>query len=272
MTYFVPTDLVITHINPITQKPYDDSWIICCLIDSENYQMMCGSENSTVYVLKISKKYSYWKFSICDFVSFYEFHNKNIIISIDEKYWNDAQKAYTGHCFNDNFLRKYESKILVHSTTLDNWNKIKKCGCLKSWNKLKSENTLIDDPIGQKLGDPKDFNDYIMFSNGSVAGEIVVLSKQNNKIIMDENMNYNPGARLYFDMSKIAQDGLLIRDGEHLKVKDSLSLNPYLIWYATYETIGLSQNISTPKQFAVECNTAFNRLFKYNIQPEINGE
>lgn len=39
----------------------------------------------------------------------------------------------------------------------------------------------------------------------------------------------------------MAYDGLLVRDGCHLKVKDKLLLKPYLIWAATWETIGQKQ-------------------------------
>lgn len=56
-------------------------------------------------------------------------------------------------------------------------------------------------PIGIQLGDPMDFSDYIMFGGG-VTGEIVVNSKQQEKIIMDINAKYLTGARLYFDAKK----------------------------------------------------------------------
>lgn len=67
---------------------------------------------------------------------------------------------------------------------------------------------------------------------------------------MDINAEYKTGARLYFDAKKIAEDGLLIRDGCHMKLKDALPLTPYLIWAATWDKIGLSSPISTPKIFS----------------------
>lgn len=131
---------------------------------------------------------------------------------------------------------------------------------LKSWNKLKNDNTVFEDqPIGTKLGDPVSFRDYIMFGNG-VSGEIVVNSKQSGRIVMDINTEYLTGARLYFDTKRIANDGLLVRDGCHLKVKDTLSLEPYLMWVATWDKIGLSDQISTPKIFAETSDKVFNAL------------
>ena len=47
--------------------------------------------------------------------------------------------------------------------------------------------------------------------------------------MMNQDMAYNTGARLYFDNKKIAADGLLIRDGIHLQVMDRLPLEPYLL-------------------------------------------
>ncbi|MCI8590523.1 MAG: hypothetical protein HFE77_07440 [Clostridiales bacterium] len=122
-----------------------------------------------------------------------------------------------------------------------------------------------DKPIGQELGDPLDFRNFIMFSSGSVSGEIVVLSKQNGKIIMNQDLSYKTGARLYFDSKKMVADGLLIRDGIHVKVMDRLPLEPYLIWYATWDRVGLSSDISTPKEFTEKTNSMFNQLFKRNI-------
>ena len=83
---------------------------------------------------------------------------------------------------------------------------------------------------------------------------------------MNQDMQYITGARLYFDGRKIAADGLLIRDGIHLKVLNQLPLDPYLLWCATWNKIELDSNISTPKEFAERANTTFNRLFHHQIK------
>ena len=77
-----------------------------------------------------------------------------------------------------------------------------------------------------------ELRDYILFGHGT-TGEIVVNSKQKNRIEMDENSEYITGARLYFDMKKIAEAGLLVRDGGEIKVKGMLPLEPYLLFAAT---------------------------------------
>lgn len=249
-------------INPITNKPYDDSWIIFCLTDSPEYHMMNGGEVKAGYTLKVSKNYPDWMMSVCDFIEFQESINKNIILSISEEDLQLARNYYHGHHYNDNFLRNGEPDVLIHSTTSENWSHIQADGCLKSWNTINCENELWEDyPIGTMLGDPPDFSDYIMFSDGGISSEIVVLSKQMGSITMNQNMQYTPGARLYFDINRIAQDGLLVRDGCHLKVKDRLPLYPYLLWVADWQSVGLITPTSTPKEFTERANTKFNELF-----------
>ena len=121
-----------------------------------------------------------------------------------------------------------------------------------------------EQPIGIQLGDPMDFSDYIMFGDG-VTGEIVVNSKQQGKIVMDTDAEYLTGARLYFDARRMAQDGLLVRDGYHLKVKDILYLEPYLIWTATWETIGLASQVFTLRIFAEQADKRFQSILQnYN--------
>ena len=54
----------------------------------------------------------------------------------------------------------------------------------------------------------------------------------------------------------LADDGLLLRDGEHIKVKNYIPLDKYLIWYSTTEKLDLSKK-STPKEFFEMSNNKF---------------
>ena len=201
-----------------------------------------------------------WKMAVGDFIGFCKANEKNAILVMSEAELKSAKNHYEGHRYNEPFLRENESTVLVHSTPMNSWKQIKRDGMLKSWNILKTQKVITEEqPIGIQLGDPTDFSDYIMFGGG-VTGEIVVNSKQQGKIVMDTNAKYLTGARLYFDGKRIAQDGLLVRDGCHLKVKDMLPLRPYLIWVATWETIELESQVSTPKIFAEQAD----RKFQFN--------
>lgn len=262
MIYKVSEEFIDKDINPFTNKEYDSSWIAYCLTDSEEYEVMVGGGLKSIYTLKVSKKHSKWKMSLMDFIEFQTRHNKNIILSVSDDDLYEAKIAYNHHYFNEPYLRDYEPQVMVHSTSIDCWQSIKKDNCLKSWNILSNERKDWErKPIGNQLGDPEDFMDYIMFSDGGISSEIVVLSKQNGKILTNPDNYYEPGVRLYFDMRKVAEDGLLIRDGCHLKVKDTLPLSPYLIWAADWKSVGLSSRHSTPSEFTCKANSCFNKIY-----------
>ncbi|MDE7325698.1 MAG: hypothetical protein K2N63_05405 [Lachnospiraceae bacterium] len=261
------SDLTENNINPVTSRKYDSSWLILALTDSKDYQQMCGSHNGCAYTIKISRpNKDNWEMAVCDFIGFCGANNKNAILVMSETDLEIARKHYGSHQYNEAFLRENEPPVLVHSTSLDSFRQIGRDGMLKSWNILKKEKNITENqPIGKLLGDPADFSDYIMFGSG-ITGEIIVNSKQQGKIIMDENAEYLTGARLYFDAKKMAGDGLLIRDGCHIKVKDTLPLNPYLIWAATWDTLGLAGRISTPRIFATEAEKQF-KIFMEAANP-----
>lgn len=250
-------------INPITGCGYDSSWIVLMLTDSTEYQFMCGSRNGCAYTIKVSRtKCDDWKMTVGDFISFNEANAKNIILALTESEYDAVTDYYKGHSYNEPVLRKGEPLVLVHSTPMNSWKQINQDGMLKSWNKLKAERAVEEEyPIGIQLGDPTDFSDYIMFGGG-VTGEIVVNSKQQGKIIMDINAEYLTGARLYFDAKRMAQDGLIVRDGCHLKVKDTLPLAPYLIYAATWDRIGLASQVSTPKLFSEKADEEFRHIYQ----------
>lgn len=248
-------------INPITNQPYDDSWIVWQLTDSKEYKMMVGSFNSCAYSIKFSRFSDGWEMSVCDFVRFNNKKNKNMILVISETDLKSAKEKYAGHSFDEPILRDGEQIYTVHSTSLESYEQIQKDGCLKSWNLLKFEKNITEEkPIGSVLGDPRDFSDYIMFGE-NIAGELVVNSKQQGKIVMDCNAEYLTGVRIYLDMKKIVEDGLAVRDGAHLKVKDKLPLKPYLIWTADWENVGLDSRVSTPKIFTEKANLEFKKRY-----------
>jgi len=209
-----------------------------------------------------------WEYRIFDFIQYESSHNKNIIVAIDESDLKTAKSVYDNHKYTDNFLRMYEHKILIHSTAKENYISIIKGGHLKSWNLLKKLGVLTEDkPIGSLLGQAPDFDDYIMFTNGGRMNvEVVVASKQKGKIIDGGNFGdfdipYIAGARFYFDAEKIARDGLIVRDGLNLKVKDSLPIDKYLLWTATPDILGIPEE-TTPRIFHEKANAMFEQKFE----------
>lgn len=250
-------------INPVTGREWDDSWIVLMLTDDEKCRLLCGSVNGCAYTIKVSRVlHENWQLAVGDFIGFNEANGKNIVLAMTGEEYAAAFDFYKGHVYNEPFLRESEPQVLIHTTSMESWESIKRDGCLKCWSRLKAEGAIDEDkPIGNILGDPEDFADYIMFGVGAF-GEIVVNSKQRGVILMDENSEYLTGARLYFDAARMANNGLLLRDGCHLKVKNELPLESYLIWAATYESVGLESRISTPRIFSELADRKFRNLYK----------
>ncbi len=248
-----------TDVNPVTGKCYDDMWMAFCLTDSADYQKMVGrSCSGAVYTVRVSKACGNWQMAVCDFLQYCDERQKHVILCISDKDLAAAQYMYAGHRWNDPYIRDGEPHILVHSTTYESWRHICEDGCLKSWNTLRrTRKTWETVPIGHALGDPFDFRDDIMFSDGALAGELVVLSRQKGSIVMNPDMSYRCGVRLYFDADKLAEDGRFFRDGIHYKTTEVLPLQPYLLWYADWRAAGLTSDVTTPRIFTEAANRAF---------------
>lgn len=242
---------------------WDEAWRIVMLMDSP-FQSMCGKGERGAYTIKMSRQKSNWRMKIGDFIGYVQAENQNAILILSQAEWDEVQQTYQGHAFDERVLRSDEPEVLIHSTPFANWTKIQRDGCLKSWNRVKREaGTPEEKPIGHMLGDPEDFRDYIMFGTGERC-EIVVSSKEAGRLVDDADAPYHSGARLYFDARRMAADGLLIRDGNHLKVKHALPLQPYLLWAATWENMNLSSPMTTPRMFAQTADDMFQEKFHQN--------
>lgn len=230
--------------------------IRCVLTDSKEYKQFNCFENST-YTLKISRNFKYWYYDFCDLMDFYKGTDIEVITEVREKDIILARKLYGNHKFNERTLREYETDVMVHSTTKDNVQSILADKKLKSWNLLKKEKSRWEDkPIGSLLGDIDDFSNYVMLSAFSQNNEVVTASKANGEINTDINQTYVAGARFYLNAKKLARDGLLLRDGAHIKVKDFIDLEKYLIWYSTPQILGVDENL-TPNLFFKLSNERF---------------
>lgn len=234
--------------------------IKCKLTDSAEYKQFCCMEDS-VYTVKISRHFKYWYYDLCDLIDFYK--NSSVQVELDIKQFDitSARRRYGNHQYNERFLREYETDVMVHSTPIENLESILNDGCLKCWNLLKSEKPNWEEkPIGALLGDIDDFSDYVMLSMPSFNNEIISASKQSKKISADVNQPYRPGARFYLNAKSLAADGLLLRDGEHIKVKGTVPLEKYLIWYSSAQKLGIG-NTLTPKAFFEASNKKFYELY-----------
>lgn len=262
--FFVDTSFSLEEKNPFSKGgQYDENWVILKLTEDKEYQNMTGKDSQNIYTIRLSKCYESWQYRLMDFLLYSKEHNINVILSISEEDYKEAIDSYVGHSNMDKELRSYESKVFVHSTTKELWSKIEKCGVFKSWNIAKRDGDITEKtPIGYLLGDPNEFRDYIMLGGLGYHNEIVVASKQKGRLSYDINEPYTPGARIYLDACKIAKDGLLVRDGLHLKVKDTLSLAPYMLWVATTDNVKNPDEEWTPLNFSKLADSIFLERFK----------
>ncbi|ERJ11010.1 hypothetical protein [Haloplasma contractile] len=258
--YFVDLDYEINQYNPFdNNKLFNNEWVILKIVDDPNVNILVGKGKSNVYEVSISKYCEGWQYRIIDFINYHLNNNYKIVCSINKKDLNHAKEIYNNT--NPYQLRYYEPKVLIHSTLPGYVDMIKESGCLKSWNRLKNDSTINDEqPIGRLLGDPKHYSDYIMLGEG-ISCEIVVLSKQLNRIEMNIDLEYEPGGRFYFDATRLASDDLLVRDGIHYKVKDELPIDHYLLSLITPKDIQFNNKAITPRSFT----ELSDRLFKKNF-------
>ncbi len=261
---------MLTHIDsrselPVSVSPQDI--LVLELVSGTAYSVCVGNggDSSGPYAVQINKdRVRDWYLNVGDFAGYCEANQLNGYLVLSPAEYQIAMILYQGHRFDEPLLRDDEPAVLVHSTTGAGWQGIQRDGMLRSWNNLHRTGSLPEDsPIGIFLGDPPAFSDYIMFGSG-ISPEVVVLSKQSGTIFEDVNAAYRPGARLYLDARKMAADGLLIRDGLHVKVRDSLPLEPYLLWAATWDKLGLDGPISTPMIFSKAADRQFAILSHYD--------
>lgn len=264
--YYADPSFAQIKDNPYRNNlPYTDDWIMLKLVETAKGLNLLEYDKGQVSRLIITKEAANWEFKIFDFIQYHASYNKNIILAVDQKDLDIAQTVYGNHSYQDKFLRPYERKVLVHTTTKESYNSIMQDGYLKSWDTLKKLGFLTENtPIGRLFGDPTDYSEYIMFTNGGLGAERVVSSRQKGKIDLNYDSPYIAGVRFYFDADKIAKDGLLVRDGRHLKVKDKLLLKDYILWIATPDILGIREE-TTPRLFADKANAMFEQKFGISV-------
>lgn len=250
-----------TELNPFSLKgDYGKEW--SAFIYDEEIEHYSNIYNDTlVYVLRVNPKMDFNYRRLMDYLT-YEIQNKrNVVLALPEYIdFNGILAMFTG-IHSDYELREGDAEYLVHSTTRESWDSIRKSGVLFSPNELKRQGINILE-IGLKpMLEPEDYSDYVMLDVLEGCGELVVNSRQRGYICTNPNIEYVPGVRLYFDAKAIIRDGLGTRDGLHiLKIKDKLPLDKYLIECVSAK---LFENREwTPSTFTDASNKYFLKNYK----------
>lgn len=245
-----------TELNPFTTiGHYGKEW--SAFIYDEEIQHYSNIYNGTkVYVLRVNPETDSKYERLFDYLTYETEHRRNVILSLPKHIdFDKILGKFSIFPYNNQF-RERDSKYLVHSTTKESWDSIKKNGALLSPNELKKQGINILE-IGLKpMLEPDDYSDYVMLDVLDGCGELVVNSRQLGYVCTNPDMEYIPGVRLYFDAEAIIKDGLGVRDGLHiLKIKDKLPLNKYLVESVGSEVFNIGE--WTPSMFTNLANKYF---------------
>jgi hypothetical protein len=254
--YKAPIGWNPTELNPFTSMgDYGKEWS-AFIYDEEIRHYSNIYDGTMVYVLRVNLEMDSKYKRLFDYLTYEIRHGRNVILSMPECIDFDEILALFGSFLSDNQFRERDEKYLVHSTTKESWDSIKKSGVLLSPNELKKQGINILE-IGLKpMLEPDDYSDYVMLDVLAGCGELVVNSRQLGYVCTNPDIEYTPGVRLYFDAEAIIKDGLGIRDGLHiLKIKDKLQLNKYLLEWVSAESF--QKKDWTPSTFTNEANKYF---------------
>lgn len=132
-------------------------------------------------------------------------------------------------------LRPSDPAYVVHSTTTEGWRRIQSDGQLRAGSLIGSSFGPTAPPTNEVeayiRNEPPEYKDYVMFGEvGSATPEVILASFAAGRFVLDADVPYSPGVRLYFDNRKIVADGRCTRDGIHTtKVFRTLPLQGYLL-------------------------------------------
>lgn len=233
--------------NPFTADgSYDRSWSIFIIDPAVHGMLFQRKSPFGCYVMAVTPAYAHFRDLMSDILHYETAHGRKVIFVGEDPSILDTLEPIPA-----TRIRAYDGPYMVHSTLLSSYEQIKKDGLLKSPTRLAKEGIAVH-PIGlSQLGEPDDYLDHIMFTDGGLAPEIVVNSRLNGHPVYSIDEPYQPQARLYFNAHRMTLDGIVIRNVCRM-VYDSVDLNKYLVRVVTADDMKLpdGQAFWTPQTFA----------------------
>ncbi len=162
-----PQEWSCSDPNPFTSDgSYGLGWSSFCILDVDNDQIMTGKVGIGSFSARFGLRVKNLEAHFIDFIRYENKQGRTVILSFPEdmnidQYLEQAQSI----ALRPNIIRLDDPKVIVHSTTLEAWNKICIDGQLKSAAEL-SQTRIFDSAseVGQYLKDePPEYCDYIMF-------------------------------------------------------------------------------------------------------------
>ncbi|MDO8585809.1 MAG: hypothetical protein Q7T82_02105 [Armatimonadota bacterium] len=210
----------------------------------------------------IGRRFTSIETRLADFLRYESSHGRKVIVSFPPDMDSDAiARNALASTPENRTVRPDDPRWWVHSTPLESWEKIKDCGELRSFARMRREK---GSPMGIGLfvfGEPADYAEYVMLAwTLAIGPEHVVSSQQKGHLITEEDTPYTPGVRMYFDGHRIIRNGLAVSDGLHLlKVRDRLPLDPYLVMAVSVKDVDPRGDVEvwTPWTFLNRANEYF---------------
>lgn len=238
---------------------YGDGWSAAILENGRGSGSNLPHRGARVYAVRIPLLTAGAWERVADFIRYESAHGRRIILQADRSRL-PTLRAFLAQLQDqapEPEIRADDPEWLVHSTTLENWESIQRCGALLAPCVLREQGIADPLEIGLKpLLEPADYSDYIMLDRLDGCGELVVQSRQRGVVCIDADAPYTPGARLYVNARRILADGRGVRDGVHiLKVKSRLPLG-YVAMAVTKDRLG-PERVWTPTAFTAAANAYF---------------
>ncbi len=252
--------------NPFTSDgAYGTEWTCFCVSPDQECELWTGrgTDPDGLFLVSIRPDVEDLDNRLADFLRYENRQGRRVIVSFPEREDADAiiSRALAATP-PENVVRSTDPKIVVHTTTLDAWESIRRDGMLKSLARLKAEGLVCGDSEVDRyrMYEPEEYVDNIMLGAiESTWPELVVLSKTTGAFVGDPDTPYEPGCRLYFDNHRIIESGLGERDGLHLvKIRSELPLDPFLVATITADDADPERLMSrwTPALFVQRADAA----------------
>ncbi|MEI6914630.1 MAG: hypothetical protein WCL39_05805 [Armatimonadota bacterium] len=200
---------------------------------------------------------------LADFLRYEAYWSRTVILKVPKGCDGDALVKEALDSTPLPHLRRPDDQLWgVHSTSLASWKLIQEDGELLSCARLQRAGRSQGGLGLTSFGEPEDYSEYVMLGFG-IGPEHVVASQAAGVVITEEHRPYSPGVRLFFDVGRIIEDGLLVRDGVHkMKVFSHLPLDPYLVASVTASDCDPDTTVDTwtPHTFMTAATEHFEKV------------
>jgi len=265
----VPTGWTQECKNPFCgDGSYGPAWSCFEIVDVDGDRFFHGTGPTGLFGLHVERLVADLETRMADFLRYEAAHGRTVIVAAP----SDSDKSALieraqQHTPEGPVVRLSDPRWAVHSTGSDAWRSIRRCGELQSLARLSAGRAYAGGLGLSTFGEPADYAGYVALGRiDGIGPEHVVASHQKGQVLTDEDAEYEPGVRLYFDAHRIIQDGLATRDGVHLlKVRDRLPLAPYMRAAIGVEEADPDGSVSawTPRLFLERANSCFQRTLSH---------